>query len=578
MSFIDNKQILDELNLCRSDPKKYSTKLQNTLKYYKGKIYERPSKPPLETREGPANVESCISYLKSLRPMHSLTWSNSLYLAAQAHVDDIGPKGIIGHNSSDGKEPSERVAQYCQWSGALGENIAYGCVDAEDIVTSLLVDDGVLARGQRLNIMKRDHNFAGIALGKHAEYGFVCVIVFVEEVKNEEEPEIVSDQSVEIKNLKWQLRKMKTIEAYETFDIRSYEKEGLGKDKIIEIKEVFDLFECDELGKIDTAEIRNAIEEQELEISDLSAFQKHLESRHDDKLIDFDEFLEIMTGQSSVTFNLSNTEYSIRNNLPPVAKAKKNFDFYDFDNSVLNSELVCEIKEYFDEVDSMSSGFIDSMALKSFIEVKGLNGSMSDIMQVLNELDNDRHEGLTFSKLIEKVEKSAASRSSLVQKKRFDPKPYERNELGRDEIVDLKEAFDMFDLSGNGTINPNDLKHAMENQGLKIRNPTIFNFICSLPSNGVESVNFDQFLDMATNSELYINSEVEVKKLFQIFDVERTGFIELKNLRKIARELGESLNEKQIVELFSQSDLDKDGKVSFQDFFTVMNQKKFNYF
>ena len=578
MSFIDNKQILDELNLCRSDPKKYALKLQNSLKYYKGKIYERPRKPPLETREGPANVESCISYLKSLRPMHELKWSSSLYLAAQAHIDDIGPKGIIGHNSSDGKEPSERVAHYCQWSGALGENIAYGCVDAEDIVISLLVDDGVLARGQRLNIMKRDHNFAGIALGKHAEYGFVCVIVFVEEIKNEEEPEIDSDQSVEIKNLKWQLRKMKTIEAYETFDIRSYEKPGLGKEKLIEIKEVFDMFECDELGKIDTAEIRSAIDEQEIEISDLSAFQRHLESRTDDKLIDFDEFLEIMTGQSSVTFNLSNTEYSIANNLPPTAKAKRGCDLADFDKSILNSECIYEIKEYFDAVDSISSGFIDSMALKSFIEVKGLNGSVSDIMQVLGGLETDKHEGLTFAKLLEKVEKAAASRSSLIKKLKFDPKLYERDELGCDEIVELKDAFDMFDHSGNGTINPNDLKQAMENQGFKTRNPTIFHFICSLPSNGVESVNFEQFLEMATNPELYISSEFEVKKLFEIFDVEKTGFIELKNLRRIARELGESLNEKEIVELFSQSDLDKDGKVSFQDFFTVMNQQKFNYF
>jgi Ca2+-binding EF-hand superfamily protein len=511
--------------------------------------------------------------------MHSLKWSNSLFQSAQAHVDDIGPKGIVGHNSSDGKEPSERIAQYCQWSGALGENIAYGCVDAEDIVVSLLVDDGVLARGQRLNIMKRDHNFAGIALGKHAEYGFVCVIVFVEEIKNEEDQEVVNDQSVEIKNLRWQLRKMKTIEAYETFDIRNYEKPGLTQEKLIEIKEVFDFFECDDLGKIDTHEVRSAIEEQEIEISDLSAFQRYLDQKHQGEMVDFDEFLEIMTGQSSVSFNLSKTEPSIAKiSLPPVFKPKKQFDLSDFDNSILNSECIYELKEYFDAVDSKSSGFIDSMALKSFIEVKGINGSMSDIIQVLNNLEGESLEQVTFSKLLEKVEKAASFKKTLLKKPKFDTKPYERDDLGYDEILELKEAFDMFDHSGSGIINPNDLKHAMETQGFKTRNPTIFHLICSLPSHGVENVNFEEFLDMATNPDPFESSESEVKKLFEIFDVEKTGYIELKNLRKIARELGESLNEKEIVDLFSQSDLDKDGKVSFQDFFSVMNQQKFNYF
>jgi len=581
MSFLDNKQVIDELNLCRMDPRVYAAKLQNTLQYYKGKIYQRPCKPPIETREGSVNVESCISYLKSLRPMHSLQWSNSLYLAAQAHVDDIGPKGIVGHNSSDGKEPSERVALYCQWSGALGENIAYGCIDAEDIVVSLLVDDGVLARGQRLNIMKRDHNFVGIAIGKHAEYQFVCVIVFAEEIKNGEEPEVESDQSVEIKNLKWSLRKMKTIEAYETFDIRNYEKPWLSQQKILEIKEVFDFFENDEEGKIDTAEIRSAIDDQELEISDISAFQRYLGNHSGGHKLDFDDFLEIMTEQSSLSFNLSKTEHSIPQSfLPPVPKTKKPLDLSDFDKSILKNDFIYEIKEYFDAIDSCSSGFIDSMALKSFIELKGLNGSNSDILDVLTGFENENFLGLSFPKLVEKVEKVAEKKSSILKKPKsvFDPKPYEREDLCCEDIIELKEAFDMFDTEGLGTINPNELKHAMENQGFKTRNPTIFHMICALPSNEVESVNFETFLDMATNLELSESSEREVKKLFEIFDVEKSGYIELKNLKRIARELGESLNEREIIDLFSQSDLDGDGKVSFQDFFSIMNQQKFKYF
>ena len=180
MSLTINKQILDELNLLRGDPKKYSAKVSRTLKYYKDKIYSKPGKPSIETREGAVNVEACISYLSSTRPFPALKWSNSLYLAAQAHVDDIGPLGLMGHNSSDGTEAADRIGRYSKWSGSLGENIDYGNCTAEDIVISLIVDDGVLARGQRLNIMNRDHRLAGVALGCHAEYQYLCVVVFAE--------------------------------------------------------------------------------------------------------------------------------------------------------------------------------------------------------------------------------------------------------------------------------------------------------------------------------------------------------------------------------------------------------------
>ena len=64
--------VLFELNQCRSNPSKYSSKLSNTLKYYKGKIFEKPGYPAIETNEGPENVQACIKYLKSVRPAVTL--------------------------------------------------------------------------------------------------------------------------------------------------------------------------------------------------------------------------------------------------------------------------------------------------------------------------------------------------------------------------------------------------------------------------------------------------------------------------------------------------------------------------
>lgn len=60
----------------------------------------------------------------------------------------------------------------------LGENIDYGNSCAEDIVVSLVIDDGVPSRGHLRNIMKSSFRHAGAAIGPHKQYGFMCTIDF----------------------------------------------------------------------------------------------------------------------------------------------------------------------------------------------------------------------------------------------------------------------------------------------------------------------------------------------------------------------------------------------------------------
>jgi uncharacterized protein YkwD len=49
----------------------------------------------------------------------------------------------------------------------LAENIAYGKMDATDIIMSLFVDDGESGRGHRFNILATEYTKTGIAFCKH---------------------------------------------------------------------------------------------------------------------------------------------------------------------------------------------------------------------------------------------------------------------------------------------------------------------------------------------------------------------------------------------------------------------------
>lgn len=61
-----------------------------------------------------------------------------------------------------------------------------------------------------------------------------------------------------------------------------------------------------------------------------------------------------------------------------------------------------------------------------------------------------------------------------MSKAKFNAKKFERPGLTEDEIEEIKEAFDLFDTDGSGTIDPKELRAAMQSLGFEAKNQTIF--------------------------------------------------------------------------------------------------------
>ena len=60
---------------------------------------------------------------------------------------------------------------------------------------------------------------------------------------------------------------------------------------------------------------------------------------------------------------------------------------------------------------------------------------------------------------------------------------------------------------------------------------------------GNGSLDFEQFLDLMTARISNKDSREDMKKVFQLFDEEKSGFISLASLRKVVKELGENIDE-----------------------------------
>ena len=113
----------------------------------------------------------------------------------------------------------------------------------------------------------------------------------------------------------------------------------------------------------------------------------------------------------------------------------------------------------------------------------------------------------------------------------------------------------------------------MTSLGFESKNGAIFQMISDLDADGNGSIDFGEWLALMTKRVNDKDSRANVNKIFALFDDERTGFISIKNLRRVAQELGENISEEELQELINRADTDHDGLVSEEEFYTILTRQ-----
>lgn len=163
---------------------------------------------------------------------------------------------------------------------------------------------------------------------------------------------------------------------------------------------------------------------------------------------------------------------------------------------------------------------------------------------------------------------TVATKGPAAGRKKSGPK----FELTEEQKADIKEAFDIFDTEGKGYIDIKELKVAIRALGFEPKKEEIKKMAAEIDKDGTSKLSFDDFLTLMTAKMAEKDTKEEILKAFRLFDDDQTGTISFKNLKRVAKELGENLTDDELQEMIDEADRDGDGEVNQEEFLRIMKK------
>ncbi len=159
--------------------------------------------------------------------------------------------------------------------------------------------------------------------------------------------------------------------------------------------------------------------------------------------------------------------------------------------------------------------------------------------------------------------------------------------FSQQEIFDLKECFRLFDLEGTGRISVGSYRAVLESllENDQQSYPHLDEILRLLSGRSDdEMLDFDAYLSLMASTSLQrrllsgedADDQPNFQHVFDLFDVDRKGYITVEDLRHIALELGENdMTMDELQEMIDRARSKKTGQVTLKEFSKIMTLNLF---
>ncbi|KAG9488009.1 hypothetical protein GDO78_007687 [Eleutherodactylus coqui] len=108
--------------------------------------------------------------------------------------------------------------------------------------------------------------------------------------------------------------------------------------------------------------------------------------------------------------------------------------------------------------------------------------------------------------------------------------------------------------------------------GFDVKKADVLKILKDYDSEATGKITFDDFNEVVTDLILDRDPQEEMLKAFKLFDDDDSGRISLRNLRRVARELGENMTDEELRAMIEEFDKDGDGEINLQEFISIMTE------
>lgn len=235
----------------------------------------------------------------------------------------------------------------------------------------------------------------------------------------------------------------------------------------------FKVFDRNSDGYISKTELYQTMKELGVKLSmeDLDEMMKEADINQDGR-IDYAEFSKLMTG-------------AFESFAKQAAQLHEQKSIYE---AVIQKKLTdADLKAAFDSVDQEKTGVINASQLENIIRSFGLSISSAQA-EVMAKKYGSGNGTVGFSEFLMMV-----SRSQSRQESRLSTSSTSR---AKTEQEDMRAAFKVFDIDGNGFIDAQELRQTMHDLGEELSERDISAMIRSADKNGDGKIDYEEFILM----------------------------------------------------------------------------------
>ena len=143
-----------------------------------------------------------------------------------------------------------------------------------------------------------------------------------------------------------------------------------------------------------------------------------------------------------------------------------------------------------------------------------------------------------------------------------------------EQIAEFREAFDLFDADGSGTIDLKEMRVAMKALGFSPSAEEVRKMISEVDADGSGMIDFEEFQALMTSKAETRDPRDVITEIFHLIDKDGKGEIDLKDLQRVAFELShtEKLKRETLVKMLELAEVNGDGIVDLNDLIKTLRK------